>query len=337
MHAMARTEPEDTERLRALALERLKPRDNPFPEDRPANIDDLVFLSAALTRLVIDPYREHCETTTHIGERLTVAQPFFFTGFDEAPEEVRTALAQGLAKMNCGYIGFKPLGEIGKFPWFQLLIPGKNEPQADADGLIYVLGKDFAPVDAKRLHEKQLLGLSVSAPALKEAIPWALEQQWDVLVLDGSSGIEKPWVELEGYPDLTVMRDTIRILRHDLDREEDIALLYFGGLRSGTDVAKVLAINCNAGVFNVAISLGLGGTIDGEQMNFDSAMSIEERTEAVQQWIKCTSEEAGIIGRCTGKTNVHNLEPEDMRSITHTTSEAMDIPMASGTAVREGF
>ncbi|MBW1818982.1 MAG: FAD-dependent oxidoreductase, partial [Deltaproteobacteria bacterium] len=337
LHAMARTEPENQDRLRAIALERLKPRDNPFPEKRPAHIDDLVFLSAALTRLVIDPYREHCDTTTPIGETITVDQPFFFTGFDEAPEEVRNALALGLAEKNCGYVGFKPLGEIGKYPWLQLVVPGKDEPSADADGLIYVVGKDFTPVEVKRLHDKQLLGLSVGAPALKEAIPWALDREWDLLVLDGSSGIEKPWVELEGFPDLTVMRDTIRILRHDLDREEDIALLYFGGLRSGTDIAKVLAINCNAGIFNVAVAFGLGGLEEDGRMAFDSGMTIEERTEAVQQWITSTAEEAAIIARCTGKTYVHNLEPEDMRSITLVTSEAMDIPTASGTAVREGF
>ncbi len=337
LHAMARTVPEDQERLRAIALERLKPRDNPFPNDRPAHIDDLVFLSAALTRLVIDPYREHCDTTTPIGDSMTLNQPFLFTGFDHAPEDVRHALAQGLAERNCGYIGFRPLGEIGQFPWIQLVVPGETEPSAEADGLVYVVESAFSPVEAKRLKEGQLLGLSVKTSALKEAIPWALEHDWDLLLLDGTSGIEKPWVELEGFPDLTVMRDAIHILRNDLDREEDIALLYFGGLRSGTDVAKVLAINCNAGIFNVAVALGLGGIEENGQMVFDAGMNIQERINAVLQWITSTAEESAIIARCTGKTYVHNLEPEDMRSITLETSKAINIPLASGTGIREWF
>jgi hypothetical protein len=339
---MARMEPNDLDRLRSVALERLKPRDNPFPVDRPANIDDIVFLSAALTRLVIDPYRERCDTTTRIGESVTLGQPFFFTGFDDAPEELREALARGFAEKNCGYVGFKPLYEKEipgnvKFPWLQLVIPGKSEPRADADGLVYVLGKDFKPVSTERLNDGQLLGLSVAAEALEEAIPWALDNNLDLLLLDGTKGIENPWAELEGYPDLTVMRDAIRILRHKLVREEDIALLYFGGMRSGTDVAKVLAINCNAAVFNVAIALGLGGVIEDGHITFDSSISIDERSEAVQQWIKSTAEETAIIARCTGKTFIHNLEPEDMRSVALATSEALDIPMASGTEIREGF
>ncbi len=342
IHAMARMDTQDIERVRALALERMKPRDNPYPPERPAHIDDLVFLSAALTRLVIDPYREHCDTTTRIGGSLVLDQPILLTGFDEAPEEVQHAVAESLKQARCGYVGLRPLpqkrdaGE-GCCPWLQLVVPGKSEPRADADALVYVQGKSFEPVKAERLKEGQLLGLSVSAPALEEAIPWALDQGFDLLVLDGTSGIEKPWVELEGYPDLTVMRDAIRILRHKLNREEDIALLYFGGLRSGSDLAKVLAINCLGGLFNVAPAIGLGGAMEGDRMAFDSSLNIEERTTAAGMWIKAIAEEAAIIARCTGKTFVHNLEPEDMRSITLATSDAMDIPMASGTRIREGF
>ena len=60
---------------------------------------------------------------------------------------------------------------------------------------------------------------------------------------------------------------------------------------------KALAINCNAGLFNVAPALGMGGTIDEERMSFDSSLRIEERVEAVQMWIEATAEEAAIIAR----------------------------------------
>jgi glutamate synthase domain-containing protein 2 len=176
----------------------------------------------------------------------------------------------------------------------------------------------------------------LSIPALEKAIPWALEQKFDLLLLDGSAGIDKPWTELQGEPDLTVMRDAIHILRK-INREEDIALLYFGGLRSGTDVAKALAINCNAGIFGVAMGIAIGGAIEGDHIAFDSSRTLEERRNAVESWIKATAQETAMIARCTGKTNVHNLEPEDMRSITISTSQALNIPLASGLETREGF
>jgi len=346
IHAMARTEPGDTDTLRLLTLERLKPRENPFPPSRPAHIEDLVFLSAALTRLVIDPYREKCATQTRLGASFELQQPYLFTGFDDVSKDLQQALASGLRSTGCAYIGRKPLyaglpsngGESKKrgAPWIQLLLSADDKPHPDADGLVYVLGSRFEPVKLKRFREGQLLGLSVAAPIIEEAVPFALEQEYDLLILDGTEGIEKSWVELKGAPDLSVMRDAIRVLRR-LNREEDIALAYFGGLRSGTDVAKSLAINCNAGIFSVAMGIAMGGTINDGRLNFDGGRTIEERQLAIENWIKGTAQETAIIARCTGKTNVHNLEPEDMRSITLITSEAMGIPMASGSEKREGF
>ena len=340
IRAMSQTEAGDTARLREITLPLLGGRPNPFPEDRPAHIDDLVFLSAALTRLVIDPYREACSTETRIGASLVLKQPFLFSGFDDAPEEVRQALALGLESSGGAYIGRRPLSGGspggGKLPWLQLVPPDGAELQSDADGLIHVVGREFRPVRAERLRPDQLLGLSVAAPALEQAIPFALEREFDLLVLDGSAGVETPWSELRGEPDLTVMRDAIRILRR-LDREEEIALVYFGGMRSGTDVAKVLAINCNAAVFGVAMGLALGGFIEGSQLKFNSIPTFEERREAVENWIGASAQETAIIARCTGKTNVHNLEPEDMRSIALSTSQALGIPLASGSERREGF
>jgi NADPH-dependent glutamate synthase beta subunit-like oxidoreductase len=338
IHAMARTAPDDFPKLREILAARLKPRKNPFPPGRPAQLDDLVFLPAALTRLVIDPYREHCSTTTPIGGSLTIQKPYIVTGFDEAPDEVRKALASALGSAGCGYLGFRAPEDSGteKIPWLQLIVPGKGEPQVEADGLVYVMGDRFHPVDAAKVRKDQLLGLSVRAAALPAAVPYALDNGYHMLVLDGTPGVELPWTELGGVPDLTVIRDALRILR-ELNREEEIDLLYFGGLRSGTDVAKVLAANCRAGVFGVAAGLAMGGMINNGRLVFGSGFSMEELHTAAENWIKATAVETAIIARCTGKTNVHNLEPEDMRTITLTTAHAMDIPLASGQPPRNYF
>lgn len=38
--------------------------------------------------------------------------------------------------------------------------------------------------------------------------------------------------------------------------------------------------------------------------------------------------ETSIMARCTGKTNIHNLEPEDLKTITLAAAQATGIPLA---------
>jgi NADPH-dependent glutamate synthase beta subunit-like oxidoreductase len=332
MHMMARTKPGEVEKQCDVLRARLRPRDNPFPTERGAHLDDVVFLAAGLTRLVIDPYREACSTETRIGG-VTLGLPYLFAGFDGAPDTVRDGLARAAEGSGCGYVGRSPLG--GKVPWVQLLT-AKDKPDPKAAGVVYLVGKKFQAVKPAGLKKGQLAGLAVAASALPKAIPFALENGFHFLLLDGTSGIDKPWVELEGAPDLTVLRDAIKILR-ELNREEDIALVYFGGMRTGTDVAKVLAMNANAGVFGVSMALALGGSIEDGAITFPTGASADELAKAGANWIKGTVQETAIIARCTGKTNVHNLEPEDMRTITLATQTALGIPLASGGGARGYF
>ena len=257
---MARTTPGDTAGQKAMLEKRMGERDDPFPEELPGVLDDLAFLPANLSRLVIDPYREACRIGTTVGGT-DLALPFMVTGFDDAPAEVRAAVGRGIAEADASYLGVQPVGEGAR--WFQLVLPGQIAPSADAAGLIYALGHRFTPVDATAAAEGQVLGLSVSSPeVLEEAIPHTLEAGFDMLLLDGSAGLGAPWAELRGAPDLTILRDAVAILRR-LNREEEIDLVYFGGVRSGTDAAKVIALGAVAVVLGVAVGLAAGGAITG--------------------------------------------------------------------------
>jgi len=353
---MTRAHALDAELQRRVLGDLLHPRENPFPEDRPAQLDDLVFLSAALTRLVIDPYREPCSTRTRISRTegigslpkgapwVELEQPFLLTGFDEAPENVRQAVAMALSATGCGYIGRFALprnggathGEVeGRFPWFQLLRPG-DAPNPGAHGLIHCRQAAGGVAGPLRLHPDQLVGIAISKSTLGAALPYALDHPMDFVLLDGVQGIHRPWMELESGTQWTLMRDALRLLR-ELQREEEIALLHFGGMRSGTDVAKILALNGQACVFGVAAGLALGAAIEGASLRFNPAASPDELSGALVNWIRGCSQETAIIARCTGKTRVHNLEPEDMRSISLAARDAFDIPLASGQEPRSSF
>jgi hypothetical protein len=186
------------------------------------------------------------------------------------------------------------------------------------------------------MHPGQLIGLSVSATTICDALPFALKNKLDLLILDQTKGIENPWVELDSSIDLTVMRNAVRGLQ-TMGKEEEIALVNFGGLRSGTDVAKALAYNCLGSVFSVAMGIAMGGSIKEKQLVFVDTPDESAMVEAGLNWIKGTAQETAIIARCTGKTNVHNLEPEDMRAISLSAAKALDIPLASGPDKRASF
>lgn len=326
---MARMTKDDVQRQARMLAKRLRPRENPFPEDRPATLDDLVFLPANLSRLVIDPYREACAINTDLGfGRLEIDQPFFAAGFDDAPQTVKAGVAKGLKGVAAGYIGVQPIG--GDAPWLQLVLPGQIAPSAEAAGLIHVVGPRFeAPRDAKRLHEDQLLGLSVAHhEALEEAIVFGLDNKFDVLLLNGNNAVGVTMPELAGAPDLSMLRDAIKILRR-LNKEEEIDLIWYGGIRSGTDAAKAIALGAKSVVMGMVLALAAGAEIQaGRELLYAPDRNEEEIAAAVANILKSAAGEASMMARCTGKTNLQNLEPEDIRALTRATAAATGLPLA---------
>ena len=330
--SMARTDPGDAAKLKAMLDRRLRLRENPFPEERPACLDDLVFLPANLSRLVIDPYREACAIGWRLGERLALDLPFFVAGFDEASEELKVAVDRGVAAAGGAYLGATRPGPDA--PWLQLCEPGRDAPSEDAAGVVYRVGERWHPMPTARARDGQLLGLLLgSHSGLEDAIVYALERDFDLLVLDGTGALGgagalgAEWPELRAAPDLALVRDTIATLRR-LKKEEMLDIAWFGGARSGTDAAKLVGLGVNAVGYGVAVALALGGEITPTGMRFAPDRSEEERASAVVNILKANAGEASMMARCAGKTRLHNIEPEDLRSVTRATAAATGIPLA---------
>jgi glutamate synthase (NADPH) small chain len=326
---MARTKPQDARKQQAVFTKRLAVSTSTHFHPEVATLDDIVFLPANLSRLVIDPYRDACRVETELSDGLVLGSPFLATGFDQAADEVRAAIGHALAAQRLAYVGRRPIGD--SVPWLQVIGEG-DEPAAEAAAVI----TPWRTPERARAgyirpdgpHEMQpLQGIAASATDLPDAIPFALDHGCDLLVLEGNPGIGSIWPELAGAPDLSVLRDAIRILR-ELNREEDIALLYFGGARSGTDTAKLIGLGASAVILGVSLALAVGGQIAGGSVSFYGDVTPEERAEKAELFLNALRAEASIMPRCTGKTDIHNLEPEDLRSISVATAKATGIPLA---------
>jgi hypothetical protein len=314
---MARTKPADARKQQAVFTKRLAVSSTTHFHPEVATLDDIVFLPANLSRLVIDPYRDACRVETALGS-LMLGAPFLVGGLDDAPAEVRGAAGRGAAAHGLASVGRLPLGH--GVPWLQLLGEG-DEPSAEAAAVI-------APWPVAETVAPPMRGIAAPAAALPEAIPFALEHGFDLLLLEGSGPLAGGgWPELGGAPDLTVLRDAIRILR-ELNREEDLALLAFGGVRSGTDAAKLIGLGANAVVVGLSLALAVGGRIEAGRVAFYGDVDPDARAEAAELFLNALRAEASIMPRCTGKTDIANLEPEDLRAISIATAKATGIPLA---------
>lgn len=318
--AMGRTDDDETDARIALLSQRLKPRGNPFAVDRAATLDDLVFLPANLSRLVIDPYREACRTAISLG-RLDLAMPILGAGFDQAPKTVRQELATGLKEAGSAYLGLSPLDET--VPWLQLL-PEGAKPSSEAAGAILTAP---GPLPASR----GLKGVVLNDATLESGLGQALADGFDLAVLDGSEGLGRPSAEFGPGPKLGLLRRAVAYLRQH-NREEDISLVWFGYVRSGADVAKLLAMGASAVVAATSLSLALGGELGNDQVEFPHPA--QQGGERVRNYLTALSSEAAMMARCTGKTSVFNLEPEDLRCISVIAHKATGLPM---TGVKPGL
>lgn len=311
------------EQKQGLVQSRLAGRTDPFGDYATGLLDEIVFLPANLTRLVIDPYREDCKTSTEIGS-IVIDSPILIGGFDHAPEEIRTDIAAAASQHGSAYLGRERLPGM---PWLQLC--GDQPPRSEA--AIAILPGFHARIPVKA-HAAQQLGVVATAGNVRKTIRFALENKLDVVVLDATGSCSMAG-ELKGAPDLALIRDAVAMLR-ELDREESVDLIFYGGVRTGTDLAKLLALGAKAVVAASNLAFAVGGRIgENGDIVFHSEMDSEARQKAAKLFITSMISEGSMMARCTGKTNIVNLEPEDLRAYTVATSRATGISLPGRNAV----
>ncbi|MGH6720101.1 MAG: FAD-dependent oxidoreductase, partial [Alphaproteobacteria bacterium] len=150
---MARTEPGDATTHAAMLAKRITPRADPFGPDHRPTLDDLVFLPANLSRLVIDPYRDACNVACRLAGRIPLATPFVVAGFDDVADEAFAAVTQGAAQAGVAYLGRrKPAAAL---PWLQVTRVGADAPDAQTQAVVYVQPDGFAPFAPVRAAQDQ--------------------------------------------------------------------------------------------------------------------------------------------------------------------------------------
>lgn len=182
----------------------------------------------------------------------------------------------------------------------------------------------------------------------------------DVVVVDGMQGgtaaTQDVFIEHVGIPTLPAVRLAVDALK-ELDMHRKVQLIVSGGIRSGADVAKALALGADAVSIGTAALIALGdnapeheaeyrklgssaGFYDDYQDGRDPAgictqdEGLSARLDPVQggrrlaNYLRVLTLETQTLARACGKSHVHNLEPEDLAALTVEASAMAGVPLA---------
>ncbi|GGB91314.1 FMN-binding glutamate synthase family protein [Marivita lacus] len=182
----------------------------------------------------------------------------------------------------------------------------------------------------------------------------------DVVVLDGMQGgtaaTQDVFIEHVGMPTLACIREAVRALE-DLGMHREVQLIVSGGIRTGADVAKCMALGADAVSIGTAALIALGdndpkwedeyqklGTTAGayddwHEGNDPAGISTQNpelatRLDSVEggrrlrNYLKVMALEAQTIARACGKNKLHNLEPEDLCALTMEAAAMAKVPLA---------
>ncbi|NDV01034.1 FMN-binding glutamate synthase family protein [Pseudoroseicyclus tamaricis] len=182
----------------------------------------------------------------------------------------------------------------------------------------------------------------------------------DVVVIDGMQGgtaaTQDVFIEHVGLPTLAAIRPAVEALE-DLGLRREVQLVVSGGIRSGADVAKAIALGADAVSIGTAALVALGdndpaweaeyqalGTTAGAYDDWhegrdpagittqdpDLAARLDPVAAArrLYNYLSVLTLETQTIARACGKSHVRNLEPEDLCALTVEAAAMARVPLA---------
>ncbi|MCO7238850.1 FMN-binding glutamate synthase family protein [Aeromicrobium sp. CnD17-E] len=182
----------------------------------------------------------------------------------------------------------------------------------------------------------------------------------DVVVVDGMQGgtaaTQEVFIEHVGIPTLAAIPQAVQALQ-ELGVHRKVQLIVSGGIRTGADVAKAMALGADAVAIGTAALVALGdndprwqadyealGTSAGAYDDFQEGRDpagittqdpeLQQRLDPVEggrrlaNYLRVLTMEAQTIARACGKAHLQHLEPEDLVAITIEAAAMARVPLA---------
>jgi methylamine---glutamate N-methyltransferase subunit C len=201
--------------------------------------------------------------------------------------------------------------------------------------------------------------VKLGASHVADDVKLAAKAGADAIVLDGmeAASAASPDILFDhtGMPTMPAIVEAVRALE-EIGLLGEVQIILSGGIRNGVDVAKALALGADAVSIGTAALLALNcnkpiylddyhalGTEPGachhchtgrcpvgvttQDPELMARLEIDAATERVVNLLNTMTMELQIIARACGKSNVHDLEPEDLRALTLEAAVITGIPL----------
>jgi len=225
-------------------------------------------------------------------------------------------------------------------------------------------GPDDLEIKIEELREitdwEKPIFIKIGASRTYYDVALAVKAGADVIVLDGMQGgtaaTQEVFIEHVGIPTLPAVRLAVDALQ-ELGMHRRVQLVVSGGIRTGADVAKALALGADAVSIGVAALIALGdnspafaeeyahiGTAPGYYDDWQAGedpvgISTQDDDLAARfdpelggrrlaNYLRTMVLETQTLARACGKSHVQNLEPEDLVALTVEAAAMARVPLA---------
>ncbi|OWY82538.1 FMN-binding glutamate synthase family protein [Rhodococcus sp. BUPNP1] len=191
----------------------------------------------------------------------------------------------------------------------------------------------------------------------------AVKSGADVVVVDGMQGgtaaTQDVFIEHVGIPTLAALPQAVQALQEmGVHRTPGgVQLIVSGGIRSGADVAKAMALGADAVAIGTAALIALGDNDPKYQAEYEKLGSaagfyddfqdgkdpagittqdpdLQARFDPIEggrrlaNYLRVLTMEAQTIARACGKSHLRNLEPQDLVAVTMEAAAMARVPLA---------